>query len=224
MSRGEPFMKSSSTVPKVSGHKHGRVPRAIRELQILDIAEQQFIDLGYESTTVESVRLAAGVSRPIIYDHYGSKDKLYLACVKRARQQYEEKLIDLANLQLSPVESLARGADLYLSIIEENPKRWQALFGGSLVPMSGKLGDELSNVRHGTVELLAQLIQAQAPDTDPERVEAFALAVFAVGENMGRWWLRHPEIPRSRVLSHNLAFISNGLSQLANDELPSIQD
>ena len=85
-------MPSNNSKPKtkkkpkqVAGYKHGRVPREVRDKQILDIAEAQFIEKGYEGTSIESVRLEAEVSRPVIYDYYASKDNLYLACVKRAR-------------------------------------------------------------------------------------------------------------------------------------------
>lgn len=199
---------------KVADFKHGRVPRSIREKQILDIAEKQFIEFGYETTTVESIRLEAGVSRPMIYDYYGSKDRLYLACVQRARSEYEKHLLKLLDENDAASELLLKGSNLYFSIIETSPKRWLVLFGGSSVPMFGDLGDELHKIRQGTIQTIFHVLQMRYPNADKEQIDAFAHAIFAVGEHLGHWWLKHPEIPKSRVISHHISFINKGLSCL----------
>jgi len=199
---------------KVAGYKHGRVPRVIREKQILDIAEQQFILMGYESTTVESVRLAAGVSRPIIYEYYGSKDDLYLACAKRVREQYETCLIEIWNHEVPFEESMQKASNLYFSLIEENPKRWQILFSGTSAPMSGELGEKLRLLRKKTIDLMKDRLQNMTSDVDPERADAFSHAIFAIGDHLGQWWLNNPNIPKFRVVGHHVAFIKSGLSDL----------
>lgn len=203
---------------KISEYKHGRVPRALREKQILDIAEQQFIEFGYEQTTVESVRLAAGVSRPMIYDYYGSKDCLYLACVKRARKEYEALLTQIWQQPGLPEELITESAKLYFSIVEKDPKRWQVLFGGTSVPMFGQLGDKLRELREGTIKIMVELLKLHVLDEDYERLDAFAHIIFAVGEHLGQWWLNNPTIPKERVIDHHVAFITNGLNSLQRKE------
>jgi hypothetical protein len=47
---------------QVNGYNHGRVPRPVRERQLLDLAEQLFIDRGYEGASIEELARAAGVS------------------------------------------------------------------------------------------------------------------------------------------------------------------
>lgn len=208
---------SSDDKNVVAGHKHGRVPRATREQQILDIAEKQFIEMGYSDTTVESVRLTAGVSRPIIYEHFGSKDRLYLACVKRARKYYEESLLAVWKEPGNPQDKMIQGAEFYFGLVEENPKRWQVLFSGVAAPMFGELGDELTALQQGTIDRMSGLIMVQHPNADPEQVEIFSQAIFAVGDRLGRWWLSHPEVPKARLIKHHVGFISGGLAQLVSD-------
>src|SRR5882757_4472745 len=81
----------------VAGYKHGRVPRAIREQQLLDLAEALFIDNGYAGFSIEDLCQAANVSRPVVYHHFGSKDGIYLACLRRIRDEFEAALIDAAS-------------------------------------------------------------------------------------------------------------------------------
>ncbi len=203
--------KTKKRPPNIEGHKHGRVPKALREKQILDVAEELFIQLGYNETTVEAVRLAAGVSRPIIYDHYGSKDKLYIACVKRARAEYEEQLMGLWNDCKTPQERITRGTELYYSVIESNPKRWLVLFSGSSIPQFGELGEELAKLRQTTIDLMVNSIASYRPDVERKGAEAYANAIFAVGEQLGRWWLKNPQLPKAKVLEYHVSFISAAL-------------
>jgi AcrR family transcriptional regulator len=198
----------------VLGHKHGRVPRVVREKQILDIAEKQFIEKGYEGTTVESVRLEAGVSRPIIYDHFGSKDDLYLACVKRTRSLYTEQLAEIWKSPDSPLKIIKKGSELFFGVIEENPERWLVLFSGWSGPKTGFVSEELLRLRQETIDLMVAQITQSVPFVDFEKADAFSNAMSAVGEQLGHWWLRNPDIPKERVVEHNLAFITGGLAQL----------
>ena len=70
---------STSEPARLDGHLMGRVPRAVRERQLLDIAEKLFTLHGYEGTSIEDVARAAGVTRPVVYEHHGDKDGLYIA-------------------------------------------------------------------------------------------------------------------------------------------------
>src|SRR4051812_30373164 len=80
----------------VAGHPHGRVPRAVREQQLLDVAKELFARKGYQGTSIEDIARGAGVTRPIVYDHFDSKDSLYLACVRGARNELERMFTEAA--------------------------------------------------------------------------------------------------------------------------------
>ncbi len=192
-----------------------RLPRAQREQQLLDVAEELFIAQGYDRTSIEDVARAAGVSRPIIYDHHGSKEQLYLACVKRARKRLAEQLDEALASTSDHREQIRAGAEVFFTILEQDPQRWIVLIGGSAVPLFGALGEQLHQLRAISVARVAAVIQAEAPDADPEQVDAFAHAISGVGDQIGRWWLQHPEIPRERVVEHYTNFIWNGLQRRA---------
>jgi hypothetical protein len=68
------------------------------------------------------------------------------------------------------------------------------------------LTDALDDLRTNTVDRIAELITGFVPDADPERVAAFAHALSGSGEQLGRWWLRNPQIPRARLVGHHYAF------------------
>ena len=60
------------------------VPRADREQQILDAAVAGFGERGYAHASMAAIAQRAGISKPLIYEYFGSKDGLYLACLNRA--------------------------------------------------------------------------------------------------------------------------------------------
>lgn len=199
----------------LDGYKHGRVPRAIREKQILDIAEKQFIELGYDDVSIESIRTEAKVSRPMVYDYFGSKDQVYLACVKRARTEYENKLVEVFNSNLPLNELILKVSTIYFDIVETNPKRWEALFAGSMIPAVGDLGKSLNDLRLGTIKHLITLIIQHYPNIDYEKVDAFAHTIFAIGIQLAMWWISNPNVTKDKVISYNVAFVNGGIDQLA---------
>jgi AcrR family transcriptional regulator len=195
----------------VSSEPRRRLPRAERGQQLLDVAEKLFVTGGYEQTSIEDVARAAGVSRPIVYDHYGSKEGLYVACVKRAREEHARRVEHAVAAAANPRDQIRAGGAVFFEILEEDPARWTVLFGGSAVPLFGELGARLTELRSETVAQIARLMRTHAPDADPERLDAFAFAVSGVGEQLGRWWLANPDVPRDRVVEHYTEFIWNGL-------------
>jgi AcrR family transcriptional regulator len=67
-----------------------RVPRAQREEQILTAAEQVFAERGFHATSMDEVAERVGVTKPLIYEYFGSKEGLLSACITRARTQLRE--------------------------------------------------------------------------------------------------------------------------------------
>lgn len=199
----------------IETYKHGRVPKSVREKQILDIAEKQFIEFGYEETTIESIRKEAGVSRPMIYDYFGSKDKVYLACVKRARIEYERKVFEIFNEKISFNEVIFKMSSLYFDIIEKNPKRWETFFVGSITSNSNELGKALKDLQKDTVKHVIDLIIQHYPNADEVKLNAFCHLISAVGIQLGSWWLENYNIPKDKIISYNVSFIKGGMSELS---------
>jgi AcrR family transcriptional regulator len=190
----------------VAGYKHGRVPRAVRSTQLLDLAEELLIEHGYGGFSIDDLCRAAGVSRPIVYEHFGSKDGIYLACVRRIRAEFEEAVLGASAGSQDLTSTLERGADAFFSILERDPRRWSLVYGGATA-LVGSLADQLAELRDMTVEQIALASAPFAPHAEPERVTAWAHAVSGAGEQLGRWWLRNPEIPRERIVAYHRDFL-----------------
>lgn len=189
------------------------MPRHLREQQLLDVALKLFISNGYQGTSMEDIASAAGVTRPIVYNHFGSKDGIYIACLKEARTSMNQHIVNgVDHATATDVDGLRGGIDGYFRFVEENREAWHLLFGGG-VAIAGSAAEEAARLRFQTVERISDLFKQRA-DICPERVEAFAHAVSGAGEQMAKWWIRRPDIPRAHVVDHMHKFAAFGLNDI----------
>jgi AcrR family transcriptional regulator len=208
-------MFDSSASAAVANHKKGRVPRALREQQLLDIAEELFLSKGYDKTSIEDVCRIAEVSRPTVYNLFENKGAIFLACVRRARALLERELADAALSTSDPREQLLRASDVYFRILEDDPRRWELLFGKTGVV--GELAGELAAQRLATVEVIAALLRTYAPDADPERIHTYANLISGAAEQLGRWWVSNRHIPRETITGYQADFLWRGARELREE-------
>lgn len=180
--------------------KRVRLSATQREQQLLDVAEDLFTERGYEGVTLEEIARTAGVSRPIVYQHHGSKDGIFIACVRRAREQFEHSLIDSVGTGAPNMEAAIRaGGTPYFDLIATNPRRWALLFTSS-ASLTGEVADQLTELRARTIAGIAELTRPYTGTLPEPELTALAYAISGVGEQIGRWWLQNPTVARDRVL------------------------
>ncbi len=191
-----------------------RLRREHRGQQLLDVALQLFIGHGYQGTSMEDIASAAGVTRPIIYNHFGSKDGIYLACLRRARGELD-RIIAAAALPNSTLEERLRGGITgYFTFVERNRDSWSILFGGG-VAVAGSAAEEAAELRNATVRGIADLFSGAVKDMDRRTLEAYAHATSGAGEQLAKWWQANPKVKRAQVVEHLMAFAWQGLKPFA---------
>ncbi|WP_323122246.1 TetR/AcrR family transcriptional regulator [Burkholderia alba] len=190
-----------------------RLSREAREQQLLDIAEREFIRNGYQGTSMEDIASAAGVSRPIVYGHFGSKDGLYLTCLQRARNRLDRQMMEAMQSTRDPVERLRRGARAYFEFVHSNSASWDLLFGGGTA-IAGGAAERALDLRLVTVRQIAGVIAESVPHVDPLTVDIYAHAVSGAGEQIAKWWRRNPQVGVEQVAAHLTAFALDGMAPL----------
>ena len=70
-----------------------RLPRAEREQQMLRTARALFAERGYADVTMDEVAGAVGVTKPLLYNYFGNKEQLFLACMKPAADALVESVV-----------------------------------------------------------------------------------------------------------------------------------
>src|SRR3954470_22318794 len=95
-----------------------RLPRAVREQQMLDAAVRVFSRLGYHAASVDEIAEAAGISKPMVYAYLGTKEELFTACLHRGAARLAEAIATAAVAgppALPPEERLWRGLRAFFS-------------------------------------------------------------------------------------------------------------
>jgi AcrR family transcriptional regulator len=197
----------------VNGYKHGRVPRAVRREQLLELAEELFMEKGHDGFSIDDLCRAAGVSRPIVYEHFGSKDGIYIACLQRIRSELEHALLAAAGDGGDLKSTSESAAEAWFSIVQRDPQRWSLVYGGT-TGLVGPLADQLAELRDTTVAQIGLLLRQYAPDAGDDDVTLWAHAASGAGEQLGRWWLRHPRIPRKRIVGFYSDFLYDSATHL----------
>ncbi|QKW10380.1 TetR/AcrR family transcriptional regulator [Streptomyces sp. NA04227] len=199
--------------------KRVRMPRPERQRQLLDVAEDLFTTRGFAGTSIEDIARAAGVTRPVVYDLLGDKDAVLLACVARARRDFEDRFTQAVTaVSDGEVEDILRaGGEVFFTMLEADQRRWAVLFS-STTATSGFLAEQLTDLRVATVRKIAELAHEFLPDANEEQVHALAHTISGVGEQLGRWWLREPHIPRERIVDYYLQFIAAGVTTVAPEQ------
>ncbi len=195
------------TVVEPNQPRRKRLTAAQREQQILDVAEGLFAERGIEGVSLEEIAKAAGVSRPIVYQYHGSRDGVFLACARRARGEFDEAMrIALQRSGPDLTERIAAGGDPYFDLIKRNPHRWALVFAAS-ASLNAEIAQELAFLRTRTTDRIADAVGETAPGLGVEQAQALAYAISGIAEQLGRWWIRNPRVPKKRVLEYYRTFV-----------------
>jgi AcrR family transcriptional regulator len=175
------------------------MPRERREQLILDVAGQVFARAGYESASMDDIADRAGVSKPMLYTYFGSKEGLYLAYIERAGGELVERLVSAKPTDGSPASVLRARITEFLSFVEEHRDGWLVLFRelGSTRPFA----ERVAKLRERIAAAIRRMVEDGCPAYPPPAADAIAHALVGAGESLANWWLDHPEIPRSQVVA-----------------------
>lgn len=81
--------------------------------------------------------------------------------------------------------------------------------------LAGPIADDLYELRARTIDRIGAIAGRFAPGADTETIEAYAHAISGAGEQLGRWWIHHPHIPRPRVVDRYVTIAVAALTALA---------
>jgi AcrR family transcriptional regulator len=195
-----------TAAPRIEDFKHGRVPRAVRRRQLVELAEQLFAERGFARTSMDELARRAGVTKPVIYELFESKDGLFSACVDRAIERMADSIVEAFRSETEPEARLRAGGLAFLRFARDNRVAWD------LMAMQGRFAPQAQAVRRDQAQLIRTLMEEIAPEgTDPRELEAVAYAVNSAYEGAAHWMWEHPEAPVEQVADWIVALLLPGL-------------
>lgn len=208
MARTKPAAEAPSTDPHVPPAQ--RLPAPERREQILDVTAEILGECGFHAVSILSVARAAGVSRPIVYEHFGSLGGLLEALVRRemARAGAQVPRSALAEDHGEPAEAMLASLSAYLHAVEEQPSTWRLV----LTPPEGAPEELRQTILQGRATALDGLREAVRHGLrrgeQAEDPELTARTLSAIADEYARLVLDDPErFPPRRLLEHARWFL-----------------
>jgi AcrR family transcriptional regulator len=192
-----------------------------RRSQLLDVGRTIFAEKGFEGTAIEEIASRAGVTKPVVYEHFGGKEGLYAVVVDREMQ----RLLDGVTGALSggtARELLEQAALAFLDYIEEQPDGFRILVRDSPVAStSGTFASLISDIATQVEHILAGEFKARGYDT--KLAPLYSQALVGMVALTGQWWLDARKPKRDVVAAHLVNLAWNGLSHLEEKPTPSMR-
>jgi AcrR family transcriptional regulator len=192
--------------------KRVRMTAQERREQLVGVARSVFAERGYEATTVEEIADRAGVSKPVVYQHFGGKEGIYAVIVDREVRHLTDALARCFDA-IHPRLVAVGAADAFLSYIEDHEDGFRVLVRDAPTPLSqGSFATVIADVAARVERLLVEEFGDRGFDakTAPMYARMLVGAVALVGE----WWLDEREPAREVVAAHVVNLLWNGLAQL----------
>ena len=174
-----------------------RLPAGERREMILEAAALLFAERGYDGTTLEEVASASGVTKPILYRHFASKQALYMALLIRHADDMPSFVEHVPRDEGGAVDLFAI-LDPWFAYARENGHGWQMLFrdaGGD-----PEIVEFRRLVRLRATEVVAGFLRRADAGLDPALVTPTAEMIRAGLAGLVLWWADHAEVPRENVV------------------------
>jgi AcrR family transcriptional regulator len=158
-----------------------RLPRAVREQQMLDAAVQMFSVNGYHETSMDAIAAEAQISKPMLYLYYGSKEELFGAVLNRELGRFVETVRAGIDFTQSAKDLLRNAVLSYLSYIDENRASWIVLY--TQATSSQAFAHTVREGREKIVELVGRLLKSGTRNPEPDTdFDLMAVALVGAGE------------------------------------------
>jgi AcrR family transcriptional regulator len=218
-------------VARIEDFRHGRVPRVVRERQLVELGEELFAERGYAKASMDELARRAGVTKPVIYELFGSKEGLFRACLEGLALRLADAIAEAAR-GADAIAEAARGADAaggpgaesrpsvvapdpearlragglaFLRFARENRVAYELLY-------EGRFSDAAVNVRRRQAALILELMREMAPDdVDTRELEVAAHAVNSAYEGVAHWMWEHPESDVEELADWTVELLLPGL-------------
>jgi AcrR family transcriptional regulator len=186
-----------------------------RREQLIDVGRKLFADKGFEGTTVEEISSKAGVSKPVVYEHFGGKEGLYAVVVDREIAALLDGITGALSADLNSRQTLERAAGALLDYIETSTDGFRILVRDSPAGQStGSFASLISDVASQVEHILAAEFKRRK--LDPKTAPLYAQMLVGMVALTGQWWLDSPKMKKADVTAHLVNLAWNGLANLEN--------
>ncbi|MER6072312.1 TetR/AcrR family transcriptional regulator [Streptomyces sp. NPDC001817] len=203
----------------MGGAKTKRMPRAVREQQMLDAAVRVFGQRGYMAASMDEIAELAGVSKPLVYLYLNSKEDLFTACIRREATALTKAVRLGVRTDLPADRRLWDGLRAFFAHTAEHPDAWSVLHLQARTH-GEPFATEVAAMRKEIVAFVTGLVAVAAreahrdPDLPEHEVAGLAEALVGAAESLAAWANTTPGVTARQAATTLMNFAWSGLGNL----------
>jgi AcrR family transcriptional regulator len=159
-----------------------RLPRKEREELMLQAAGRAFAARGFHAASMDAIAADAGVTKPMLYRYFGSKEQLYADYVRATGDELVDRIRAPETRDQPPDVRLRAGLRAFLSYVAAHRSGWAVLHSETTAPTDVAIAREVAELRQRIIHILTALF-----DDEP-----FAHAFAGAAESLATWWATKP--------------------------------
>ncbi|HKR50754.1 MAG TPA: TetR/AcrR family transcriptional regulator [Pseudonocardiaceae bacterium] len=188
-----------------------RMPRDERRAQLLTAATDVFVTNGYHATVMDDIAERAGVSKPVLYQHFPSKLELYLALLERHTDELVRRIREAIEETHDNRQRILNAVGAYFDFVDADGGAFRLVFESDLRNQPAVQ----AHVERAYTACVAAIVQAVVADAglDTDRAWLVAVGVVGISEHSARYWLTHRhEIPKEEAVALTASLAWKGLA------------
>ena len=193
-----------------------RMPAPARRERILAAALEQFAAAGFDRTSMGAIAERAGVTRAVLYDHFDSKQALYLAVLSERNTAFLGHVGARITGSGGPRERMRETIETVFDFAAADPAGWRLLFGRD-VPAGGEPARAVAQIHAELVSAVTALLaaDAEAAGIDPSSAGAGAMVEMLIAALRGavEWQQANPGVPGEQVVDAAMELLWRGLGR-----------
>lgn len=196
-----------------SNQRGNRLPRDERRGQLLVVASDVFVDRGYHAAGMDEIADRAGVSKPVLYQHFSSKLELYLAVLNRHVDNLVSGVRQALRTTTDNWQRLHAAVQAFFDFIEHDGQGYRLIFENDNVT-EPQIAAQVQVATESCIDAVFALISADS-GLDPHRARMIAVGLVGVSVDCARYWLDNDRpISKSDAVEGTVQFAWGGLAHV----------
>jgi AcrR family transcriptional regulator len=188
-----------------------RMPRDARRAQLLAAARDVFVNNGYHATVMDDIAEHAGVSKPVLYQHFPGKLELYLALLEHHTEELVRQVQAAIEETHDNWQRVNNAVGAYFDFVDGDDAAFRLVFESDLRNQPA-VQAVMERTYTACVQAIAQTVAAEA-GLDTHRAWLVAVGVVGISEHGARYWLpRREELPKAEAVALTASLAWKGLA------------
>ncbi len=179
-----------------------RLPAAERRAQLIETATSVFAEQGFHATSMNDVADAAGVTKPVLYQHFSSKRDLFVELLTEIGDQLRDRIAKATADASGPRQQIEQGFRAYFEYVGANTDAYRVLFGAG-ARRDPEFASLTRAVEESIAEAIAELIVVDGHPAEDR--ELIAHTIVGMTEAASRYWMTHDRTPDIDAVATSVA-------------------